>query len=189
MSQMNLFSAGGGLAGKSSVICNSDSVAKPRFHRQDAKTAPIARPDGGKGRAPPCPAATFGFARRNGWANLTNRRFGAGDPESSMKDYIPELSEIRMVRRAPDQPPELCAEDAAYVENGLRAVEQAFGLDAFPGLAFGQIPARELIKAFIDWWRGMEPKNEAQREALALLPSAIRLLDTFSALQEERGRR
>jgi hypothetical protein len=106
-----------------------------------------------------------------------------------MKDYIPELSEIRMVRRAPDHPPELAAEDAAYVEKALRAFETAFGLDAFPGLAFSQIPARALIKSFIDWWRGMEPESEAQREASALLPSAIRLLDTFSALQEERKRR
>ncbi len=106
-----------------------------------------------------------------------------------MKDYIPELSEIRMVRRAPDHPIDLSAEDAAYVEKALREVEESFGLDAFPGLAFARIPARALIRIFIDWWRGLEPQNATQREALAQLPSAIRLLDTFSAWLEEKARR
>jgi hypothetical protein len=41
----------------------------------------------------------------------------------AMKDYIPELSEIRMVRRAPDRPVKLSAEDAAYVEKILRQAD------------------------------------------------------------------
>jgi hypothetical protein len=106
-----------------------------------------------------------------------------------MKDYIPELSEIRMVRRAPDHPVRLSSEDAAYVENILRRAEKAFGLEAFPGQSFAQLPARALIKTLIDWWRGLEPTNEAQTEAHGALPSAIRLLDTFSAWLEERARR
>ncbi len=106
-----------------------------------------------------------------------------------MKDYIPELSEIRMVRRARNHPVKLSVEDAAYVEKCLRRFEAAFGLDAFPGLSFDRIPARALIKTFIDWWRGLEPANEAQSEAHAALPSAIRLLDTFSAWLEENARR
>jgi hypothetical protein len=106
-----------------------------------------------------------------------------------MKDYIPELSEVRMVRRAPDHPLGFSAEDAVYIENSLRAVEQAFGLRAFPGLPFSQIPARALIKTFIDWWRGLEPAEETQREALGRLPSAIRLIDTVSAWHEEQARR
>jgi hypothetical protein len=105
-----------------------------------------------------------------------------------MKDYIPELGEIRMVRSAPDHPVRICAEDAAYVENILRRTEKAFGLDAFPGQSFSQLPARALIKALIDWWRGLEPTNEAQTEAHGALPSAIRLLDTFSAWLEKRAR-
>ncbi len=106
-----------------------------------------------------------------------------------MKNYIPELSEIRMVRRAPDRPVRLSSEDAAYVGKCLRRFEDAFGLDAFPGLTFDQIPARALIKTFIDWWRGLEPANEAQCDAHGALPSAIRLLDTFSAWLEEKARR
>lgn len=106
-----------------------------------------------------------------------------------MKDYIPELSEIRMVRRAPDHPVKLSDEDAAYVEKILRHAEKAFGLDAFPGQSFAQIPARALIKTLIDWWRGLEPANQLQAKAHAALPSAIRLLDTFSAWLEEKARR
>jgi hypothetical protein len=106
-----------------------------------------------------------------------------------MKDYIPELSEIRMVRRAPDHPVALSAEDAAYVEKSLRRAEKAFGLDPFPGQSFSQISARALIKTFIDWWRALEPADEAQSEAHAALPSAIRLLDTFSSMLEEQSRR
>lgn len=107
-----------------------------------------------------------------------------------MKDYIPELSEVRMVRRAPDRPLEFSAEDAAYLEHALRANEAAFGFDAFPGQPFAAIPARALLKTLIDWWRGLEPETADQREAHGLLPSAIRLVDTISAWNEERaGRR
>jgi hypothetical protein len=94
-----------------------------------------------------------------------------------------------MVRRAPDRPVKLSAEDAAYVENILRQAEKAFGLEAFPGRSFQQVPARPLIKTLIDWWRGLDPANEAQAEAHAALPSAIRLLDTFSCWLEEQARR
>lgn len=105
------------------------------------------------------------------------------------RDYIPEVSEVRMVRRAPDRPFALSAADAGYIADCLRAVEASFGLEAFPGVAFGQIPARSMLGQFIDWWRGLEPATEGQREAHARLPGAIRLLDTVSALLEEQARR
>jgi len=106
-----------------------------------------------------------------------------------LKNYIPELSEARMARRAPEQPFPLSGEDSAYVADCLRSVEKAFGMTAFPGYRFDQIPGRALIKAFIDWWSGLEPANEAQHEALGRLPSAIRLLDTISIWMEEQARR
>jgi hypothetical protein len=118
-----------------------------------------------------------------------NLRDAGGKREPEMKDYIPELSEIRMVRRAPEHPLDLGAEDAAYLERALRATEKAFELAAFPGQRFEAIPARALIKVLIDWWRGLEADTEEQREAHALLPSAIRLIDTISTWLEERARR
>jgi hypothetical protein len=109
--------------------------------------------------------------------------------EALKKDYIPELSEVRMVRRAPDRPFALSEEDGRYIADCLRAVETAFGLEGFPGVPFAQIPARALIGIFIDWWRGLEPGDEIQHAAHARLPGAIRLLDTVSALMEERSQR
>jgi hypothetical protein len=106
-----------------------------------------------------------------------------------MKDYIPELSEIRMIRRAPNVPPRFSAEDAAYVEACLRATEQAFGVALAPGAAFSAIPARLLIKFCIESWRGLVPQTPEQQEAHGRLPSTIRLLDTYSALEAERGPR
>lgn len=91
-----------------------------------------------------------------------------------------------MVRRAPDRPFVLSAEDARYIERCLRDVETAFGIEGFPGRTFEQIWGRALIKQFIDWWRALEPEDENQREAHARLPSAIRLMDTISAWMEEQ---
>lgn len=105
------------------------------------------------------------------------------------KDYIPELSEVRMVQRAPARPYVLGAEDAGYIERCLRDVEAAFAIEAFPGAPFAQIPARSIIKQFIDWWRGLEPADEKQREAHAQLPSAIRLMDTVSTWMQEQAQR
>jgi murein L,D-transpeptidase YafK len=101
------------------------------------------------------------------------------------KDYIPELSEVRMVRRAPERPFVLSEEDGRYIERCLREVEEAFGVVAFPGTVFSQIRARALISQLIDWWRALEPGDERQRKAHARLPSAIRLLDTVSIWMEE----
>ncbi|WP_234052080.1 MULTISPECIES: hypothetical protein [unclassified Xanthobacter] len=104
-------------------------------------------------------------------------------------DYIPELSEVRMVRRAPEHPFPFGDDDRAYVSGRLRDVEEAFGFTAFPGLAFDQIPARALISRFIAWWRTLEPETPAQVEAHAQLPAAIRLLDTVSTWLEEQAQR
>ncbi|WP_296583374.1 hypothetical protein [Xanthobacter sp.] len=104
-------------------------------------------------------------------------------------DYIPELSEVRMERRAPEAPYQLEREDHVYVHGCLRQVEAAFGLDAFPGVAFDAISGRALIQRFIVWWRTLEPENPQQVEAHAQLPGAIRLLDTVSAFLEEQAGR
>jgi len=102
-----------------------------------------------------------------------------------MKDYIPELSEQRMVRRAPNQPIDF-GPDRDYIFACLQDVEGSFGLQAFPGLAPEQIPARTLIKQLIVWWRTLEPANAGQQAAYARLPGTIRLIDTISTWWAER---
>ena len=81
-----------------------------------------------------------------------------------MKPYIPELSEQRMVRRAPNQPIDF-GPDGGYIFSCLQDVEASFGLEGFPGLAPEQIPARALIRQFIVWWRTLEPADAGQQVA------------------------
>jgi hypothetical protein len=104
-----------------------------------------------------------------------------------MTDYIPELSERRMVARAPEHPVDF-GTDRDYIFSCLDDVERRFGLIAFPGLKPERIPARRLIKQLITWWRSLEPADEGQRDAHARLPGVIRLIDTYSALLGEMKR-
>lgn len=106
--------------------------------------------------------------------------------QAAMKGYIPELSEQRMVRRAPNRPIDF-GTDRDYIFSCLKDVEHSFGLQGFPGLAPEQIPARALIRQFIVWWRTLEPANAAQQTAYARLPGTIRLIDTISGWLGERA--
>jgi hypothetical protein len=103
-----------------------------------------------------------------------------------MKSYIPELSELRMVARAPDRPLDF-GPDRDYIFSCLRDVERSFGLEGFPGLAPEQIPVRALIKQLIVWWRTLEPESEVQKDAYGRMPGAIRLIDTVSSWLAERA--
>jgi len=96
-----------------------------------------------------------------------------------MSDYMPELSELRMIARAPDQPVDFGA-DREYILGCLQEVERSFGLDAFPGIAPEHVSARALIKQLIIWWRTLEPTGLGQQNAFGRMPGAIRLIDTFS---------
>jgi len=102
------------------------------------------------------------------------------------KDYIPELSEIRMVQRAPEGPLPFSASDKAYILACLADVQQSFGLDGFPGIQPEQITAKALIRQLIEWWRTLEPETEAQADAYGRMPGAIRLIDTVATWVEER---
>lgn len=106
-----------------------------------------------------------------------------------MKDYIPELSEIRMVQRAPEGPSPFSEEDRGYIFSCLADVEASFGVSGFPGLAPEAIASRTLIRQLIEWWRTLEPATEAQRDAYGRLPGAIRLIDTVSIWVEEQTAR
>jgi hypothetical protein len=103
-----------------------------------------------------------------------------------IKNYIPELSELRMVSNAPDRPVDFGA-DRDYIFSCLRDVEHTFGLEGFPGLAPAQISARALVKQLIVWWRTLEPANAVQQEAYGRMPGAIRLIDTISTWLAERA--
>jgi hypothetical protein len=104
-------------------------------------------------------------------------------------DYIPELSEVRMVRRAPEDPFDFSEDDRDYIGRCLADVQSASALKDFAGMTVDTISGRALIKHFIDWWRSLEPVNEAQQEAHGRLPAEIRLLDTVSSWMEERASR
>jgi hypothetical protein len=106
-----------------------------------------------------------------------------------MKDYIPELSELRMVRRAPDCPLPLSPEDRNYILSCVQDVEQSFSVAADSGGATTVLSARALVKQLIEWWRTLEPETEAQRDAYGRMPGAIRLIDTISTWVEEQEAR
>ncbi|MFA6095003.1 MAG: hypothetical protein WC757_03925 [Candidatus Paceibacterota bacterium] len=92
---------------------------------------------------------------------------------------MPELSEFRMIARAPDQPVDFGA-DREYILCCLQEVERSFKLNAFPGIAPEQVSARALIKQLITWWRTLEPTDPDQQDAFGRMPGAIRLIDTYS---------
>jgi hypothetical protein len=108
-----------------------------------------------------------------------------------MKDYIPELSELRMVNRAPDGPLPFSAGDRAYILACFDDVETSFGARAFPETATADLTAKALIHQLILYWRTLEPETEAQKDAYGRMPGAIRLIDTVATFLEEQeaGRR
>lgn len=106
-----------------------------------------------------------------------------------MKEYIPELSELRMVRRAPDGPLPFCQEDKSYILGCLKDVQESFGVTSFPVTPTAEIPARALIKQLIEWWRTLEPLTQEQRDAYGRMPGAIRLIDTVATWVEEQALR
>lgn len=103
-----------------------------------------------------------------------------------MKTYIPELSEQRMVKRAPNRTIDF-GPDRDYIFSCLQGIEHSFGLQGFPGLAPEQIPVHVLIKQLIVWWRTLEPANASQQAAHARLPGTIRLIDTIFGWWAERA--
>lgn len=106
-----------------------------------------------------------------------------------MKDYIPELSELRMVNRAPDGPLPFSAADRTYVLSCFDDVEKRFGLRSFPEIATPDLTAKALVRQLILYWRTLEPQTEAQKEAYGRMPGAIRLIDTVATWVEEQEAR
>jgi hypothetical protein len=101
MSQINLFSAGGGLAGKSSVPFNCKTPSRNRpfaANKQKPRPSRSQRPrteakdrDNDKGRAPPCPERTFGFTVAKalaslGLSSIWRRSCGTFDAGNAMQE-------------------------------------------------------------------------------------------------------
>ncbi len=106
-----------------------------------------------------------------------------------MKDYIPELSEIRMVQRAPEGPLPFSPSDSSYIVDILADMEKCFNLAPFANIAPRDWSARALIRQLIEWWRTLDPVTEEQRDAYNRLPGSIRLIDTVSTWVEEQASR
>jgi murein L,D-transpeptidase YafK len=106
-----------------------------------------------------------------------------------MKDYIPELSEIRMVQRAPDGPLPFSETDRNYIVDILADMDKSFQLAPFAAIAPTDWSARALIAQLIEWWRTLDPETEEQRDAYNRLPGSIRLIDTVSTWVEEQALR
>lgn len=107
----------------------------------------------------------------------------------TVKDYIPELSELRMVNRAPEGPLPFSHGDREYILSCFDDVETSFSLTAFPDIATADLTAKALIRQLILYWRTLEPQTEAQRDAYGRMPGAIRLIDTVATWVEERQAR
>lgn len=103
-----------------------------------------------------------------------------------MKDYVPELSELRMVNRAPDGPLPFSPGDRAYILACFDDVEASFAVRAFPACATAELSAKALIRQLILYWRTLEPRTEAQQDAYGRMPGAIRLIDTVATFVEEQ---
>ncbi len=106
-----------------------------------------------------------------------------------MTDYMPELSEIRMVQRAPDGPLPFSKSDRDYISEILADMQKSFGLTTFSETAPEKLSSRVLIKQLIEWWRTLDPATEPQRHAYNRLPGSIRLIDTVSTWVEEQAAR
>jgi hypothetical protein len=106
-----------------------------------------------------------------------------------MTDYIPELSELRMVNRAPDGPLPFSPGDRAYILSCFDDAETSFGLRAFPATATADLSTKALIRQLILYWRTLVPQTEAQIDAYGRMPGAIRLIDTVASWVEEQEAR
>ncbi len=106
-----------------------------------------------------------------------------------MQDYIPELSELRMVNRAPDGPLPFSPGDRTYILSSFDDVETSFGVRAFPATETADLTAKALIRQLILYWRTLEPETQPQKDAYGRMPGAIRLIDTVGTFVEEQEAR
>ena len=105
-----------------------------------------------------------------------------------MAEGVANFAAERLIRRAPDHPLALGADDQAYLLACLREVERAFGTAAVPDLPLTGLPGRTVMRHLIGLHRTRKPRDGDQRTALGRLAGAIVLLDTACALDHELNR-
>ncbi|MGQ9365797.1 hypothetical protein [Azospirillum sp. ST 5-10] len=103
-----------------------------------------------------------------------------------MSASVVDLSEERLIRRAPQHPLPLGPGDRDYVLACLDAVGKSFGVAAVPAAPLDTVPGRSLMRLLVDLRRTLRPGDAEQRAAHGRLTGAIHLLDTARALAEDR---
>ena len=102
-----------------------------------------------------------------------------------MTDTITDLTGERMIRRAPDHPLPLSADDRAYLLSCLEEVERVFGIRALPEVQLTVLPGRTLMRRLIDLRRTLRARDAEQRTAFGRLAGAISLVDTACGLDHD----
>jgi hypothetical protein len=103
-------------------------------------------------------------------------------------EVITTLAAERLIRRAPDHPLALGADDQAYLLSCLREIERSFGVSAVPDLPLTVLPGRSLMRRLVGLHRTLRPADAEQRTTLGRLAGAILLLDTACALDHDLKR-
>ena len=108
-----------------------------------------------------------------------------------MKEAVSNLSEARMIRRAPNGPLPFSEGDRAYIAETLEGMERAFGLAPFKNVPPRNWSGRKLLAQLLDWWHSIVPTTDAERAAYARLLGTIRLVDMTAIMAEdlEKARR
>ena len=104
-----------------------------------------------------------------------------------MAEAVTDLASARLIRRAPDHALTLAADDQSYLLTCLGEIEAAFGVRAVPALPLDQLPGRTLMRQLIELRRTLRARDADQRRALGRLTSAILLVDTACAFDQDHA--
>ena len=105
-----------------------------------------------------------------------------------MAGTVTNLAAERLIRRAPDYPLALAADDQAYLLASLREIERVFGVTAAPEVPLAVLPARTLMRRLVELHQTLPRRDVEQRTTLGRLAGAILLLDTACALEHDLKR-
>lgn len=108
-----------------------------------------------------------------------------------MSQNIINFTEERLIRRAPLWPLAMSAEDFAYIDTCLEAVDRVFAPGpsgpARPDVPLRLLPAQTLMRRLATLRRELRPANAEQRLAHGMLWGALGLLNTARAMADEKA--